>query len=209
MQSWAPKKYMPVSPQRPHLEGQPLRKWHAMAGSFEVRAPRQFSTDISGQIHSNVYLSGNIRYRSASSPQALFYSCELRQVFTDARLGLGNYIATNTDRWISTACYRSYEYAAWQHCVCFTLILCQIIQPLSDTCINDTPLNITLWKGRVLERQLHLWDIKLDEITVHTKWCCCYLEVRYDHLSAKVGIQHVPFLSIAAIFCTYSYLHTS
>jgi hypothetical protein len=26
-----------------------------------------------------------------------------------------------------------------------------------------------------------------------TKQCCCYLEVRYELLSAKVGIQHVPF----------------
>jgi len=158
---------MPLSPQHPLLDGQPLRTWHATAGSFEVRAPRQFSTDISGQIHSKVHLSGTVRYRSASSPYALFYSCELRRVFIDARLGLGNYyVATNTDRWISTGCYRSYEYHAWPHCVCFTLILCPIIQPLCDTCINDTPL----WKGRVLGRQMHLWDIKLDEITVHTKW---------------------------------------
>jgi hypothetical protein len=94
----------------------------------------QLSTDISEQMHSNVYLSGNILYRSASSLQELFYSWELRQVFTDARLGLGNYcIATNTDRWISRGCYRSYVYHAWTHCVCFTLIICQIIQPLSDT----------------------------------------------------------------------------
>jgi hypothetical protein len=70
-----------------------------MAGSFEVRAPRQFSTDISGQIQSKVYLSGTILYQSASKPHALFYLCELRQVFTDARLELGNYyIAKNTDR---------------------------------------------------------------------------------------------------------------
>jgi hypothetical protein len=131
-------------------------------------------------------------------------------VFTDARLELGNYyIAKNTDRWISTGCYLSYEYHTWSHCVCFTLILCQIIQPLSDTCINDTPLNITLWKGRILERRLYLKDIKLDGITVHTKWRCCYLEVRYELLSANVGIQHFPFLCTAAIFCPYSYLHAS
>ena len=142
-------------------------------------------------------------YRSAISPHAFFCSCELHNVFTDARLGLGNwYIATDTDRWI-------YEYHDWPRCVCFTLILCQIIQPLCDACINDTPLNITLWKGRLLGRQLHLWHIKLDEITVHTIWCCCYLGVRYELLTAKVGIQHVPFLCIAAIFCSYSYLHAS
>jgi len=70
-----------------------------MAGSFEVRAPRHFSTDISGQIQSNVYLSGTIMYRSASPSHALFYSCEICQVFTGARLGLDiYYIATNTDR---------------------------------------------------------------------------------------------------------------